>query len=34
VEINGVEDEKRSRRVSFRVITNAEEQILKILGAE
>ena len=31
---DGVEDEKRSRRVSFRVITNAEEQILKILGAE
>lgn len=30
---NGVEDEKLSRRVSFRVITNAEEQILKILGA-
>ncbi|EGR1555934.1 OmpA family protein [Vibrio parahaemolyticus] len=29
---DGVEDEKRSRRVSFRVITNAEEQILKILG--
>ncbi|MCG9612237.1 OmpA family protein [Vibrio harveyi] len=31
---DNVEDEKRSRRVSFRVITNAEEQILKILGAE
>lgn len=31
---DGVEDEKRSRRVSFRIITNAEEQILKILGAE
>lgn len=30
----GEEDEKRSRRVSFRVITNAEEQIRKILGAE
>ena len=30
----GVEDEKRSRRVSFRIITNAEQQILKILGAE
>ncbi|PSV28002.1 MULTISPECIES: OmpA family protein [Photobacterium] len=30
----GIEDEERSRRVSFRVITNAEEQILKILGAE
>lgn len=29
-----IEDEERSRRVSFRVITNAEEQILKILGAE
>ena len=30
----GIEDEEGSRRVSFRVITNAEEQILKILGAE
>lgn len=30
----GIEDEERSRRVSFRVITNAEEQIIKILGAE
>lgn len=30
----GLEDEQRSRRVSFRVITNAEEQILKILGAQ
>ncbi|MCD9510298.1 OmpA family protein [Photobacterium phosphoreum] len=30
---DGVEDEERSRRVSFRVITNAEEQILKILGS-
>ncbi|MDN3696191.1 OmpA family protein [Vibrio cyclitrophicus] len=30
---NGLEDENRSRRVSFRVITNAEEQIRKILGA-
>lgn len=30
----GIEDEQRSRRVSFRVITNAEQQILKILGAE
>ena len=29
----GLEDENRSRRVSFRVITNAEEQIRKILGA-
>lgn len=29
----GIEDEERSRRVSFRVITNAEEQILKILGS-
>lgn len=28
---NGGEDESRSRRVSFRVITNAEEQIRKIL---
>ncbi|EKO3895524.1 OmpA family protein [Vibrio metschnikovii] len=31
---NGIEDEKRSRRVAFRVITNAEQQILKILVAE
>lgn len=31
---NGIEDEKRSRRVAFRVITNAEHQILKILVAE
>lgn len=31
---SGTEDEKRSRRVSFRVITNAEDQIRKILGAE
>ncbi|MGC9462356.1 OmpA family protein [Vibrio genomosp. F10] len=30
----GREDEQRSRRVSFRIVTNAEEQILKILGAE
>ncbi|HIF9085160.1 TPA: OmpA family protein [Photobacterium damselae] len=30
----GIEDEERSRRVSFRVITNAEKQIMKILGAE
>ncbi|MGF1763390.1 OmpA family protein [Aliivibrio kagoshimensis] len=29
----GSEDEQRSRRVSFRIITNAEEQIRKILGA-
>lgn len=34
VMLDGIEDEKRSRRVSFRVITNAEQQILKILGAE
>lgn len=31
---DGKEDEKRSRRVSFRVITNAEEQIRKILGGQ
>lgn len=31
---DGVEDEDKSRRVTFRIITNAEEQILKILGAE
>lgn len=31
---DGREDEQRSRRVSFRVITNAEEQIRKILGSQ
>ncbi|GEA51411.1 hypothetical protein VIN01S_22150 [Vibrio inusitatus NBRC 102082] len=31
---DGTEDERRSRRVSFRVITNAEEQIMKILGSK
>lgn len=31
---NGREDERRSRRVSFRVFTNAEEQIRKILDSE
>lgn len=31
-DVQGKEDEKRSRRVSFRVITNAEDQIRKILG--
>ncbi|HIF9446354.1 TPA: OmpA family protein [Photobacterium damselae] len=31
---NGVELAQQSRRVSFRVITNAEEQIRKILGGE
>ncbi|RXJ71694.1 cell envelope biogenesis protein OmpA [Veronia nyctiphanis] len=30
----GNEDENRSRRVSFRVITNAEDQIRKILGSQ
>ncbi|ROO74771.1 OmpA family protein [Vibrio crassostreae] len=34
LDVAGVEDEKRSRRVSFRIITNAEQQILKILGTE
>ncbi|USD31272.1 MULTISPECIES: OmpA/MotB family protein [Vibrio] len=29
---SGIEDESRSRRVSFRIVTNAEEQIIKILG--
>ncbi|GAL03972.1 hypothetical protein JCM19237_2123 [Photobacterium aphoticum] len=32
IDDHGVEDEKKSRRVSFRVITNAETQIRKILG--
>ncbi|PSV63678.1 OmpA family protein [Photobacterium profundum] len=32
VNTDGIEDEKKSRRVSFRVITNAETQIRKILG--
>lgn len=31
-ELTGQEDEQKSRRVSFRVITNAETQIRKILG--
>ncbi|MBW8190302.1 OmpA family protein [Neiella marina] len=31
---DGIEDEDKSRRVSFRVITNAEEQIRKILVTE
>ena len=31
VKINGIEDSERSRRVLFRVITNAETQIRKIL---
>ncbi len=31
---DGIEDELRSRRVTFRVITNAEEQIRKILGKQ
>lgn len=29
---NGVEDSRRSRRVTFRLITNSETQILKIMG--
>jgi len=32
--INGEENEEASRRVSFRVITNAEESIDKMLGAK
>lgn len=31
VMVNGREDQERSRRVSFRVLTNAEEQLRKIL---
>ncbi len=31
VMVNGQEDQERSRRVSFRVLTNAEEQLRKIL---
>lgn len=34
VKPNGTEDKERSRRVSFRVITNAETQIRKILEVE
>jgi len=33
VEVNGVEDPKKSRRVSFRAITNADIQIKRILEA-
>lgn len=29
---NGIEDSERSRRVTFRLITNSETQILKIIG--
>lgn len=29
---NGIEDSRRSRRVTFRLITNSETQILKIMG--
>lgn len=29
---NGIEDSELSRRVAFRIITNSEDQILKILG--
>ena len=29
---DGLEDQKKSRRVSFRVLTNAEAQIRKIIG--
>ena len=31
---NGVEDKEKSRRVEFRVRTNAEKRIVKILSAE
>jgi outer membrane protein OmpA-like peptidoglycan-associated protein len=34
VQINGVEDKERSRRVEFRVRTNAEKRIIKILAIE
>lgn len=30
----GIEDEQRSRRVTFRLITNSETQILKIIGSQ
>ncbi len=29
---NGIEDSERSRRVTFRLVTNSETQILKIIG--
>ena len=32
IQVNGVEDSKRSRRVIFKLITNSEAQILKIIG--
>ncbi len=31
VDLNGIEDKKRSRRVTFRIITNADSEIRKIL---
>ncbi len=31
---NGIEDKEKSRRVEFRVRTNAEKRIVKILSAE
>ncbi|MDR0385235.1 MAG: OmpA family protein [Prevotellaceae bacterium] len=34
VRINGIEDKERSRRVEFRVRTNAEKRIVKILEIE
>jgi len=34
IEIKGIEDKGRSRRVSFRVITNADTQIRKILDVK
>jgi outer membrane protein OmpA-like peptidoglycan-associated protein len=32
IRVNGVEDSKRSRRVIFKLLTNSEAQILKIIG--
>lgn len=32
IRLNGMEDSQRSRRVIFRLITNSEAQILKIIG--
>lgn len=34
VNLNGIEDKEKSRRVEFRVRTNAEKRIVKILSAE
>jgi outer membrane protein OmpA-like peptidoglycan-associated protein len=34
ISVNGIEDKERSRRVEFRVRTNAEKRIVKILAIE